>query len=247
MKYTLYLDDSGSLVKKNDFFLYGGLLIQGNFGSLRHNYKKCVLKIKKELNMKDSEELKARGIKDRHRRFLLSNLKHGCWQVFVVANIQKLTRVDFDDKRKKVNYKNFMIKVLVEEILKTIATDCDEMDIFIDNQSISNSSKDSLCSYLYNTFNYDAYYYYHLNNHHFRPAHEVKFNVTYKDSKTDYLMQAADMLANTKLIRFQKFNHCGSEFLQTEVLCVKLPHDAFFSSSKANNIPLKQIQKNEWV
>lgn len=74
-----------------------------------------------------------------------------------------------------------------------------KLQINIDNQNIAVSAKDSLEDYLHNTFNFDDYY---IKSNSRICKNNIKIKVQYKSSHTDYLIQAANLLANTKWRKF---------------------------------------------
>lgn len=201
MKYYMFLDDSGQLhpnYPKGDFFVYGGLLVKENdFHGINTSYKKLVQKIKKEKRV--VEELKTSDMDIPTKRRLLKKLTgYSCEQIFVTVKVSTLVRLNFESKRDVVRYKNYIIKRLIEELIKSgkIPKQCDFLEIHIDNQNVAHSAQDSLQDYLFNIFNEDNYYYIHRQYN--TTSFSCDFRVLYKDSKTNYLVQAADLLANTK-------------------------------------------------
>lgn len=201
MKYFMFLDDSGQLHPNyplGDFFVYGGLLVsEEDFHGVNFSYKNLVKKIKKEKNIQG--ELKTTDMDIPTRRRLLKRLsKYTCHQIFVSAKVSSLVRLNFDSKRDIVRYKNYMLKRLIELLIRNskLPKDCNFLEIHIDNQNIAHSAQDSLQDYLYNIFNEENFYYVH--RIYPTTSFNCDFRVFYKDSKTNYLIQAADLLANTK-------------------------------------------------
>ncbi|OJH16023.1 hypothetical protein BLX88_26030 [Bacillus obstructivus] len=201
MKYFIFLDDSGQLHPKypfGDFFVYGGLLVkESDFHKVNAAYKKLVYIIKKE--QKIEGELKTSMMGNSTRRRLLNSLaKLAAEQIFVTVKVPGLKRIDFSKKRDVVRYKNYIIKRLVEKLIETgkLPKNCTLLEIHIDNQNVAHSAQDSLQDYLFNIFNEENYYYVHKQYQ--QTSFRCDFRVLFKDSSTNYLVQAADLLANTQ-------------------------------------------------
>ncbi|MGC4378232.1 DUF3800 domain-containing protein [Fictibacillus sp. Mic-4] len=201
MKYYIFLDDSGQLHPNyplGDYFVYGGLLLkEEDFHGINASYKKLVQSIKKQKGI--TNELKTCDMNIATRRRLLKKLaSYSCDQIFVCVKVPTLVRINFSSKRDVTRYKNYIIKRLIEQLINNskIPKKCTFIEIHIDNQNIAHSAQDSLQDYLFNIFNEDNYYYAHQQYH--KTSFQCDFRVFYKDSKTNYLIQAADLLANTK-------------------------------------------------
>lgn len=201
MKYCLFLDDSGQLHKnydKGDHFLYGGLLLKENdFHGINASYRNLVKKIKKEKNCKG--ELKTCNMDITTRRRLLKRLSsYSCEQVFITVCVPKLIRLNFDNKKDVVRFKNYMVRRLIDKLIvdKKIPKQCELIEVNIDNQNIAHSSIDDLEKHLIQFFNEDNYYNVHKQFN--TTSFKSDFKVNFKDSETNYLIQAADLLANTE-------------------------------------------------
>lgn len=210
MGYKLYIDDSGQLhtnYPNGDYFIYGCILIEeSKFHGINQNYKKLVKRIRTRLQHQG--ELKTSHMNITTRRQLLKQLsKYNCQQGFVTVCVPKLERLDFSKKKDVVRYKNYMVRRLVEKLILDgkLPKNCDSIDIYIDNQNVAHSSLDDLEEHLINYFNEDNYYNVHKK---FKTtSFRADIKVSYRDSKTNYMIQAADLLANTK------FNslHCDQD------------------------------------
>lgn len=231
MKYYLFIDDSGNMHANspNAFFCYGGLLVSNNnLQKLKTNYKLKVKGVKQSQNLDKNSELKASNMSLSIKRHLLNNLGKNCLQVFAIMKLDLLDRVNLHDKKDIVRFKNFAIRFLIQGLIyENHLQDCTELNIQIDNQNIAVSAKDSLEDYLYKAFNFDDYYTsiqtpVKSNNH-------INFIVEYKSSDTHYLIQAADLLANTKWRKFERQDASSYKFLQAKAYCTKLPNDSFSS------------------
>lgn len=200
MKCYLFLDDSGQLhinYPEGDYFVYGGLLVkEKDFHGINKSYRNLIKNVKGEKGIKD--ELKTSNMDVSTRRRLLKMLsKYSCEQVFVTVKVPSLKRLNFENKRDVARFKNYMIRRLVDKLITTrkISPQCNSIELHIDNQNVAHSAKDSLEGHLYNFFNEENYY---LVHHAFETtSFKTKFKVHFKDSETNYLIQAADLLANT--------------------------------------------------
>ena len=132
------------------------------------------------------------------RRLLRKLSKFNCEQIFVTVNVKKIVRLDFNNKRDVARFKNYVIRRLVEKLIQDqkIPKNCSLIELNIDNQNIAHSARDSLEDHLFHYFNEDNYYFVH--KIYDTTSFRADFAVYYKDSKTNYLIQAADLLANTK-------------------------------------------------
>lgn len=235
MKYHIYLDDSGNLHERStdNFFVYGGLILsEKNHKIIYYNYRNCVEKVKRDKKMHVNEELKAYKMSIGIKRYLLGNVSNNCKQIFVVAKQDLVDRVDLANKKDIVRFKNYAIRFLVQGLfMRNILHDCTELQINLDNQNIAVSAKDSLEDYLHNAFNFDDYYS-STNPSKYCP-NPVKIVVDYKSSHNDYLIQAADLLANTKWRKFEKDQCDLYKYLQKDVHCVKVPINNFTSGKSS--------------
>ncbi|KKB33783.1 DUF3800 domain-containing protein [Bacillus thermotolerans] len=229
MKYYIFLDDSGQLhcnYKQNDYFVYGGLLVkESDFHGINASYKKMIRQVKKEKGIKGEFKTAQMDIKTRRR--LLSKLRtYTCEQIFVSVKVSTLVRLDFSKKRDIVRYKNYLIKRLIEQLIQhgKLPKACTFAEIHIDNQNVAHSAKDSLQDYLFNIFNEDNYYLIHQQYQ--TTSFNCDFRVLFKDSSSNYLIQAADLLANTKCHIL-----CGNtsdKLLKSGYTCVKLPDGVIY-------------------
>lgn len=201
MKYFIFLDDSGQLHPKypySDFFVYGGLLVkESDFHKVNTGYKKLVKIIKKEKEIQG--EFKTSDMSNATRTRLLKGLsKLAGEQIFVTVKVSTLIRLDFEKKRDVVRYKNYMVKRLVEKLIDTgkLPQHCSFTEIQIDNQNVAHSAQDSLQDYLFNIFN--EHNYYQIDQPYPKTSFQCDFRVLFRDSSSNYLVQAADLLANTQ-------------------------------------------------
>lgn len=208
MKYYIILDDSGQLhpnYPHGDYFVYGGLLLkEKDFHGINYSYKKLVKQVKKEKGITD--ELKTSMMDKKTKRRLLNKLKtYNAVQIFVTVKISALKRLNFNNKKDVVRFKNYIIRRLIDKLIVVgkIPKKCELIEIHIDNQNIAHSAKHSLEDHLYIYFNEDNFY--NIHRQYDTTSIKSDFRVYYKDSKSNYLVQAADLLANTM------FNACEND------------------------------------
>ncbi|KIN49156.1 DUF3800 domain-containing protein [Bacillus subtilis] len=201
VRYFLVLDDSGQLHPNypfSDVFVYGGILVrEKDYHGINFDYTKFIDGIRKQMNI--TEELKTSMMKNNLRRRVLNKLKrYNFEQVFVGVKVSSLVRIDFADNRRVTTYKNYMIRRLIDELMQKgkIPDDCTCLNVHIDNQNVAHSSIDSLEGYLINYFNEDNLY--NVHKEYTTTSFKCDFRVKYRDSSTSYMIQAADILANTK-------------------------------------------------
>lgn len=223
MKYYLYLDDSGVLSKNDKFFVYGGFVVSDeNKAKLNVNYKRRVKKLKRKIGLNDQSEIKGFGITSVDRSSLLRNLQSNCTQIFIVVEIINLPDHVFYSSKNTTRHKNYLVFRIVEKLLLSGKLDkCDSLTIWLDNQNVAVSAKDSLESYLHNSFNENKYYsqkkFCELNHEY------IEFSVDYKDSKHSYLIQGADLLANTMYRKHCKGLDDGYDEIQSDHICIFHP------------------------
>lgn len=200
MKYLLFLDDSGQLHPNypySDIFTYGGILIkESDFHRMNQSYGDVIKQVQREKSLQG--ELKTTSMSNSMRTRLLKRLrKYPCDQVFVCTKVSALKRLDFANKKDVVRHKNYMVRRLIEKLIKdnTIPSNCSKIEVHIDNQNVAHSSLDSLEDYLSHYFNDpDAYLVHQVQK---ATSFQCSFAVFYKDSAHHSLIQAADLLANT--------------------------------------------------
>lgn len=225
MKYHIFLDDSGQLhpnYPQGDYFVYGGLLMpDSEFHGINQSYKKLVKKIKKEKNIVD--ELKTSGMNNSTKKRLLNKLKNfNCHQIFVVVKTSDLIRIDFNKKRDVVRYKNYMVRRLIDHLISQnkIPKNCDVIEVNIDQQNVSHSAPHSLKQYLTDYFNEDNLYFVH--KQYDTTSFSSDFHIHYRDSDSHYLIQAADLLANTMFNSFEKDQNLRRLF-KSDYIMLQLP------------------------
>ncbi|EHI73847.1 Protein of uncharacterised function (DUF3800) [Streptococcus criceti] len=202
MKISLFIDDSGVFHSNNDIFVYAGDCFVSDYEkmSAKHKYKKINKEISKSLNR--SDELKASNLKRKHKRALYKVLEKEI-SFSVVIDIQKIKEYVIKDKKSRQRFKDYALKRIVKELFKVlidrgIICKTDDINLFvnIDQQGFSTNGfyglGDGIFEELHEgitNFNYGNF---------FPPILTGNLDVITKScvSENDYLIQAADILAN---------------------------------------------------
>lgn len=202
---NIFLDDSGVFVggQEHAYFVYGGYVLVGQDERLNANreYRTLSDNIRKEL--RHNGELKAKDlVGTKHKRALAKVLK----EYDSLACVVKLSSIRPSIMANKLSihrYKDYAIKIAVKRKLEMmintgridpgIAT---ELNIFIDEQHTSTDGFYNLEETIREEFvngihnlDYGAFY---------PPlfTSQVAIKIKFCDSKGNYLIQAADILAN---------------------------------------------------
>lgn len=225
IKYYLYIDESGILHpnSKSDYFIFAGLLVsEQHKDRVAMNYKNSLLNIKSHKGIPKNIEMKGSKMKHEVRRYLLSNLRRNCFQVFIVTNIRKLRPEIFKSNLNTNRHKNFILSKMVEQLIVSgRVPGCKSIELNIDNQNIAFNAIDNLEGYLHIMFNEDNYRY--LDIYDEFGIDYIDFSVKYRDSKKVYLVQAADLLANTKFREYELEGTRAHRFFQQNAITLHLP------------------------
>lgn len=225
MKYYIYIDESGVLHPNSsgDYFLFGGIAVtEENKSILEINYSNALLNIKSHKGIPKNLEMKASKMREDAKEYLLNNLRRNCEQIFVVSNIRKLRQEVFQTTKNINRHKNYMITKMIEQlIISGRLNECSEAELIIDNQNIAYNAMDNLESYLHITFNEDNYrygdFYYDYD------IDYIDFTVIYRDSRNDYLIQAADLISNTKYREYESESSELYKLLKEDSITLSLP------------------------
>ncbi|MCG2493246.1 DUF3800 domain-containing protein [Staphylococcus epidermidis] len=230
-----YIDDSGQLSDNgtHEYFIYSGIFVEN---------KDIINKIKRRVNgvaksRKIKGEFKGAELGGRHRRKLLEIIKdtEGVHVFFVIEKTSLLKRVDFNDPIKVRYHKNYLIRRLIEKTIDVrLVSDSDLLYTYIDNEASNDTNQaEHLTEHLNQYWNkkYRGLYQKHYLYGQFIPNCDVNIKVKYLDSKSERMIQLADILANSKYKRFSNKKGCHSDLLQPK-FCLKLPER--FYSPKSN-------------
>lgn len=200
---NLYIDESGNLGKGGGrYFLICALDISPqNQKSISRRAGRIICRFKKNKNIPKTTELKGWSLQDNDRKELLDNiLFRGVTVRYIVLDLEKTTFLleKPDDKNACFNY---LIQLLVKKIVidnKNI----EKINLFLDNRSVKIGNRLSLKPYLYNKLVLEQ-----LEDKDF--VKRIEFNINYLESESCYLIQWADIIANSL---YKKYNSCDSRY-----------------------------------
>lgn len=223
----LFFDDSGVFHKNNQthIFVYAGYLFVGNKhkDEARQKYKRLSREIGKKAGI--DGEVKAFKLKNKHKRALLRILNK-YMRLAVIIDLSEVYDKIINDKRSRCRFKDYALKRLIKEAIKKLIENNEinpDKDVRIylnvDEQSSSTngvydlgaSVKEEL-QYGIQNFNYNTRYEPILHG-------DVKVILRYCQSENEYLIQAADILANTVYNDTRR----GSDWAGKGIHILKLP------------------------
>lgn len=217
----IYMDDSGKLNNNENSCIFGGLFFYNSidFNTFITKYKSIVKQIKceyctqrKENCNKDCIEIKGNmNLKDSHRRWIYNLCKNRNNFGVFIKNKEIYNEIMYD-KKARGRYLDYVQKRIIKEIvlysIKNKKIDINKkVNIYIkidDAKTKSNgyyNLKDSIYEELVNgIINYD----YSIK---YKPIikKELKLEVTHFNSKYNYGIQAADMIANYLHRQYEMF------------------------------------------
>lgn len=182
----LFLDESGNLHKNSPdrYFVIGGIYTN-NYADIKKSYVEINHELKEKLNMDFETELKAAYLNMEEKMDIVIKLQemNGMYIVGIIVDKQKIG-VEIDEIHL---YYNYIIRKLLDYLIKIglIRTQKDEeLYLNIDKSSMKLEDINSLENYLKTHFNIER-------------RLKLKINVSYWDSKKNYMVQVADIMCNT--------------------------------------------------
>lgn len=182
----LFLDESGNLHKNSPdrYFVIGGVYTN-NYADIKKSYVEINRELKEKLNMDFETELKAAYLNMEEKMDIVIKLQemNGMYIVGIIVDKYKLG-VEIDEIHL---YYNYVIRKLLDYLIKInlIKTGPDEeLYLNIDKSSMKIEDINSLENYLKTHFNIER-------------KMRYKINVSYWDSKKNYMVQVADIMCNT--------------------------------------------------
>ncbi|MCZ4362472.1 DUF3800 domain-containing protein [Enterococcus lactis] len=225
----LFFDDSGVLHRNapNRFFVYAGYAFIGkdNKEIAKRKYKKVVQRIQTKRG--NREELKTCYL-DKSEKYELYRVLKNEHSMGLTVDIKRVQSNILDHKKSIHRYKDYVLKRLVKEKIKLLINrgllnpeDDLKLCICVDEQATASNGyynfEESVYEELKNgvhNFNYGVFY---------EPIWKGKLeiNVSYCDSKHNYLIQASDILANRLWTSFKIDNREMRNI--PEHSCMRLP------------------------
>ena len=202
-KIHLFIDDSGRLEKNSNYFVYAGHCFIGDSpkNKAKGRYKKLVHQIAEANNFEF--ELKASNLENMNHRSSLYRILQNEISFDVSMKVLNLKEYILADKKSRQRFKDYAIRRVVKKLFQHLITQnlIDpnqdiELHINIDQQGFATNGLyglgdgvfEELHEGIYN-FNYGKFY---------SPILNADFSVNTRScvSENDYLIQAADILAN---------------------------------------------------
>lgn len=199
-----YFDDSGVLHKNhdNEYFVYAGFVFESKESKegASRKYRNAVKNIKRKTNRND--EIKSFGLKNSHRRSLYNVLRFE-QSLSAAVHIPRVYDHILGSKKSIHRYKDYVLKRIVKSKLQELiamgnlnASDDINIHIFVDEQATASDGFYSLRDSIYEEIKKG------ISNYDYGTFHKplftgnVEINVEFCDSKSNYLIQASDILAN---------------------------------------------------
>ncbi len=182
----LFLDESGNLHKNSPdkYFVIGGVFTN-NYTDIKKSYVEINHELKEKLNMDFETELKAAYLNMEEKMDIVIKLQkmNGMYIVGIIVDKEKIG-VEIDEIHL---YYNYIIRKLIDYLIKiklVKMTANEELYLNIDKSSMKIEDINSLENYLKTHFNIERRF-------------KCKINVSYWDSKKNYMVQVADIMCNT--------------------------------------------------
>lgn len=209
-KISIFIDDSGVFHSNHNYFVYAGFCFISDEDkiSAKKRYRSLNTRIKRA---KDIEgELKASNIEKKHKNALFKVLKNEI-SFSVSVNLSSVQESIMTNKKSRQRFKDYALKRVVKNLFKKlieqgVISKNDDIELFvnIDQQGFATNGLYGLgdgileeLKYGITNFNYGTFY---------PPILDGKFIVHTKScvSENDYLIQAADILANRIWSSYEK-------------------------------------------
>ncbi len=188
---NLYIDESGNLGSgMGRYFLICALDIESSVKStIIKRAGRTICRFKQKKHILKTEELKGWNLNREDRIDLIERiLFKGVRVRYIVLDLKQTTMLlsKPDDKNACFNY---LIQLIVKQIMKEYPH-VDKINLYLDNRSVKIGNRLSLKPYLYNKLILEQ-----LETH--SNVKRVEFNITYLESESCYLIQWADIIANS--------------------------------------------------
>lgn len=194
---NLYIDESGNLgTGMGRYFLICALEIDSDIkSSIVKRAGRVICRFKEKNNIPKTTELKGFRLNDDKRNELLDKILYKGIKVrYIVLDLKQTTMLleKSDDKNACFNY---LIQLIVKQIISEVP-DIEKINLFLDNRSVKIGNRLSLKPYLYNKLVLEQL---ETKN----DVKRIEFNITYLESESCYLIQWADIIANSL---YKKYN-----------------------------------------
>ena len=205
MNIFVYSDESGVFDKvHNDYFVFGGLIFLDK--ETRDEYSRKYSHVEKVIRASetydDKIELKACKITNKDKGKLYRSLNH-CYKFGAVVHQKQILDRIFDSKKDKQRYLDFVYKIAMKRALEAMilnrtidSAQIQNIYVFTDEHTTATNGIYELQESLEQEFKFGTYNYNF--SCHFPPIFPKIESVTVKycNSDSNYLIRAADIVAN---------------------------------------------------
>lgn len=217
---SLYIDESGNLGTGGRYFLICALEVKEDLKkSISKRAGRVIERFKKAHNIPKTKEIKGSYLGSQNRTELIDKILYkGISVRYIVLDLKKTTMLlkKADDKNACYNYLvQLLVKRIVEENKYT-----NKINLYMDNRSVKIGNRLSLKPYLYNKLVLEQ-----LEKE--NDLRRIDFNINYFESESCYLIQWADIIANSLFKKYNSNNNIYYEMIK--------PHIIFESRFPAKN------------
>ena len=210
---NINIDDSGKLVQDEQVTIYAGItfLSKKEKDKFITQYKNIVAGIKCKYCKLDNvncnnaacPELKHNMLKAKHIRQIINYVKKYSILACIISNEQVYSHIK-EDKATRGRYLDFALKLLIKNIIQKLIKNklIDpnkpvKLILNIDEQTTKSNGYYNLKDSIYEELKYGIFNYNY--NIKYKPVlcDTLNIELSYKDSKNSYLIQASDLIAGT--------------------------------------------------
>ena len=200
---NLYIDESGNLgTGMGRYFLICALEVDLTLkNAISKRTSRVICRFKQKNDIPKITELKGSRLKDDDRLELLDKiLFKGIKVRYIVLDLKQTTMLlaKSDDKNACFNY---LIQLIVKRIVEEYK-DVEKINLYLDNRSVKIGNRLSLKPYLYNKLVLEQL---ETKNN----VKRIEFDINYFESESCYLIQWADIVANSL---YKKYNNKNEKF-----------------------------------
>lgn len=200
---NLYIDESGNLgTGIGRYFLICALEVDPTLkNAISKRAGRVICRFKQKNDIPKITELKGSRLKDDDRLELLDKiLFKGIKVRYIVLDLKQTTMLlaKSDDKNACFNY---LIQLIVKRIVEEYK-DVEKINLYLDNRSVKIGNRLSLKPYLYNKLVLEQL---ETKNN----VKRIEFDINYFESESCYLIQWADIVANSL---YKKYNSNNEKF-----------------------------------
>ena len=200
---NLYIDESGNLgTGMGRYFLICALEVDPTLkNAISKRAGRVICRFKHKNDIPKITELKGSRLKDDDRLELLDKiLFKGIKVRYIVLDLKQTTMLlaKSDDKNACFNY---LIQLIVKRIVEEYK-DVEKINLYLDNRSVKIGNRLSLKPYLYNKLVLEQL---ETKNN----VKRIEFDINYFESESCYLIQWADIVANSL---YKKYNSNNEKF-----------------------------------